>query len=138
MEWKVPTGISFWPREYFLRSTNLFAVMNIFIRSIQEYVSGVSNENPEGNTRVLVTFQSYAQTEASALFAGKTPDGAKIGSMSLHKGVTLEQANTALKIGSDMSATHSWGALKDITNDDGTPNKVLFEVLLGSAPATPE
>ena len=112
--------------------------MNIFIRSIREYTSGVSNENPEGNNRVLVTFQSYAQTEASALFAGKTPDGAKIGSMSLHKGVTLEQANTALTLGADMSATHSWGALKDITNDDGTANTVLHDVLLGSAPAKPE
>ena len=112
--------------------------MSIFIRSIQEYTSGVSNENPEGNVRVLVTFQSYAQTEESALLAGKTPEGSKIVSMSLHKGVSLEQANKALQIGADMSATHSWGALKDITNDDGTPNKVLHEVLLGSAPAKPE
>lgn len=132
-----PHGNSIVAWNYFPTSTlKLFEIM-IYIRSIKDYYSNKSNENPDGTKRVLVTFQSFAGGGVSALFAGQLPDDAKIGSMTLQKGITLEQATKALALGQDMSATHSWGALKEGTYN-GEPNKVLHEVKLGASTPTKE
>ncbi len=100
----------------------------MYISGISTYYSGITDENPKGTARVGVTLQSVEVNEAASFFALPLPEGAKIGYVSLKKGITLEQAQEELSIGQDMSSTFEWGAKKPDTGDK--PNKFLHEVVL--------
>ena len=100
----------------------------IYIRSITEYISGVTEENPDGNKRVKLGLQNFPQTKQSLLLAGKLPPGSKIGSMSLVKGTTIDDARKHHHIGEDMTPTLAWGDIK--SGPDYENNEFLYEVTM--------
>ena len=87
---------------YYSASTNtFFAMTNVYVRGFVPYESGKTEDNPEGNNRILVNFQDYLETEEEALLAGPPREGSKIGGYALKKGTTLEQAKKVFTYGKD-------------------------------------
>tara|TARA_R110000803_G_scaffold71102_4_gene134162 strand:+ start:8885 stop:9154 length:270 start_codon:yes stop_codon:yes gene_type:complete len=79
----------------------------MFVRKLSTY------ENAKGETRVLCTFQSVQLNNNASLFAVKLPDGAKVGSVVMQNGLTLEDAKAQVSIGQDFSDTFVFGAQVD-------------------------
>ena len=79
----------------------------MFVRKLSTY------ENAKNETRVLCTFQSVPVNSKAGLFAVQLPAGAKVGSVVLQNGISLEDAKAQIAIGQDFSDIFEWGAQKD-------------------------
>lgn len=93
----------------------------LFVRKISTYV------NASDETRVLVTLQSVATSGKSALFALPLPEGAKVGSVVLQKGMTLEEARRQIAIGEDFSEIFAWGPLSEGQTADSAIHDVVLK-----------
>ena len=106
---------------------------NIYVRGFVPYVSGKTEDNPDGNNRILVNFQDYLETEEEALLAGPPREGSKIGGYALKKGTTLEQAKKVFTYGKDYSHMLTFGDLKDDIED----NQFIHHITKGSKAKAP-
>lgn len=118
---------------YYSASTNtFFAMNNVYVRGFVPYESGKTEDNPEGNNRILVNFQDYLETEEEALLAGPPREGSKIGGYSLKKGTTLEQAKKVFTYGKDYSHMLVFGDLKEedewFKMPEGEDNKFIYHI----------
>ena len=106
---------------------------NVYVRGFVPYVSGITEDNPDGNNRTLVNFQDYLETEEEALLAGPPREGSKIGGFALKKGTTLEQAKKVFTYGKDYSNMLTWGDLKDDIDD----NEFIYHITKASKAKAP-
>ena len=102
----------------------------IYVKKISTYTSGVKEDSlsydpayPKGRERVLVTFQSEP-VGFDSIFAIQAKAGSKIGSLTIGKGIKLDQAERMCPIGTDASATFKFG---NKLNDD--PLDLLYEIV---------
>ena len=109
---------------------NSKSTSGIYVKKISTYTSGVKEDSlsydpayPQGRERVLVTFQSEP-TGLDSIFAIQAKAGSKIGSLTIGKGINLDQAERMCPVGMDASATFKFG---DKLNDD--PLDLLHEVV---------
>ena len=97
----------------------------VYVRGFVPYVSGKTEDNPDGNNRILVNFQDYLETEEEALLAGPPREGSKIGGYTTKKGTTLEHAQKIFKYGKDYSHMLVFG---DELKDDVKDNEFIYDI----------